>query len=215
MTRIFAACFYSTTTLLGRAYPIVWISAESLRQLRHLSAAKLAKLWLQPLRQLRKQLPQQLEPWTVEALEHLGTSSSTCAAPSRTGSSKREPRGGLSENSGICSAVPKLVKQPTSKVLANCRITQITCPWSSLIEGDEGSYLPNCNSNLVITLHELSLLFCNFINTSAYRLGRYEPSCTISCCAPQPIYHLYSEVLAPLKVWTHRPIWLVKPNWGL
>ena len=31
--------------------------------------------------------------------------------------------------------------------------------WSSLVEGDEGSYLPNFQTNLVIVLHELSLLF--------------------------------------------------------
>ena len=37
--------------------------------------------------------------------------------------------------------------------------------WSSLVEGDDGSYLPNCQSNLVIALHALSLLFCNFTNT--------------------------------------------------
>ena len=39
---------------------------------------------------------------------------------------------------------------------------------SSMVEGDEGSYLPNCQSNLVIALDELSLLFCIFINTAAY-----------------------------------------------
>ena len=44
--------------------------------------------------------------------------------------------------------------------------------WSSLVEGGEGSYLPNCQTTLVIAL----LLFCIFINTTAYHLGRYEPS---------------------------------------
>ena len=42
--------------------------------------------------------------------------------------------------------------------------SQIAEPWSSLIRGDERSYLPN----LVIPLHELSLLFSNFPNTTAY-----------------------------------------------
>ena len=37
-------------------------------------------------------------------------------------------------------------------------------------------YLPNCQRNLVIALDTLSLLFCIFINTTAYQLGRYEPS---------------------------------------
>ena len=40
---------------------------------------------------------------------------------------------------------------------------------SSLVEGNEGSYQPNNQTNLVIALHDtLSLLFCHFINTSAY-----------------------------------------------
>ena len=48
--------------------------------------------------------------------------------------------------------------------------------WSSLIEGGEGSYLPNCQTTLVIALDALFLLFCIFINTTAYYLGRYKPS---------------------------------------
>ena len=45
-----------------------------------------------------------------------------------------------------------------------------------LLTGDEYLYLPHCQTNLVIALHALSLLFCNFIITTAYHLGRYEPS---------------------------------------
>ena len=41
-------------------------------------------------------------------------------------------------------------------------------PWTSLVEGDEGSYLPNCQSNLIIFLHTSFLLFCSFINTKVY-----------------------------------------------
>ena len=37
-------------------------------------------------------------------------------------------------------------------------------------------YLSNYQTNLVIDLHVLSLLFCNFINSTAYHLGKYEPS---------------------------------------
>ena len=44
------------------------------------------------------------------------------------------------------------------------------------VEGGEGLYLPNCQTNLVISLYTLSLLFRKFINTTAYHLGRYEPS---------------------------------------
>ena len=38
-------------------------------------------------------------------------------------------------------------------------------PCTSLVEGDDGLYLPNCQSNLVIAL---DALFCIFINTTAY-----------------------------------------------
>ena len=43
---------------------------------------------------------------------------------------------------------------------------------------------PNGQSNLVIALHSLSLLFCNFINTNSLLLGRYESSSPVSCHAP-------------------------------
>ena len=46
-------------------------------------------------------------------------------------------------------------------------------PWSSLVEGGEGSYLPNCQTTLVIALDSLSLLFCIFESTTVYHLGRY------------------------------------------
>ena len=40
--------------------------------------------------------------------------------------------------------------------------------WRSLVEGDEGSYMPNCQSSLVIVLHAMTLLFCDFKTTTAY-----------------------------------------------
>ena len=40
-------------------------------------------------------------------------------------------------------------------------------PWSSLVEGGEGSYLPNCQTTLVIVFDALFLLFCIFTNTTA------------------------------------------------
>ena len=55
-------------------------------------------------------------------------------------------------------------------------MTHIVRAWSSLVEGGEGLYLPNCQTTLVIALDALFLLFCIFINTTAYHLGRYEPS---------------------------------------
>ena len=45
----------------------------------------------------------------------------------------------------------------------------------------EGLYLPNFKTKLVIALYTLSLLFCKLMNTTAYHLGRYEPSSPISC----------------------------------
>ena len=41
---------------------------------------------------------------------------------------------------------------------------------------DEGFYLPNRQTNLVIALHTLCLLFRNLLNTTAYHLGRSSPS---------------------------------------
>ena len=58
--------------------------------------------------------------------------------------------------------------------------------WSSLVELSEGSYLPNCQTNLVIAHDALSLLFRIFINTTAYHLGRYRYSHPISCRVPCP-----------------------------
>ena len=45
--------------------------------------------------------------------------------------------------------------------------------WNSLVEEGERLYLPNCQTNLVIALYTLSLLFLKFINTTAYHVGRY------------------------------------------
>ena len=42
----------------------------------------------------------------------------------------------------------------------------------SIMERDS-LYLPNRQANLVIALLALSQLFCHFINTAAYHLGRY------------------------------------------
>ena len=56
--------------------------------------------------------------------------------------------------------------------------------WSSLVEGDEGSCLLNCQSNLVVALDALSLLFLYFYKHNSLPLGRYKPSSPISCPAP-------------------------------
>ena len=44
---------------------------------------------------------------------------------------------------------------------------------------------PNCQTNLVIAIYTLYLFFCKLINTTAYYLGRYEPSSPVSCHAPR------------------------------
>ena len=46
----------------------------------------------------------------------------------------------------------------------------------SLVEGDEGLYRPNCQTNLVSVLHGLSLLFLHLTNTTAYHFGCKKPS---------------------------------------
>ena len=48
-------------------------------------------------------------------------------------------------------------------------LTASTRGWSSLVEGDEGSH---CQSNLVIAVDALSLLFCISINTKLSMLSR-------------------------------------------
>ena len=67
---------------------------------------------------------------------------------------------------------------PLSKTGSGCYVALTISkakPWSSLVEGGEGSYLPNCQTTLVIALDALFLLFCIFINTTAYHLGRFKP----------------------------------------
>ena len=46
-------------------------------------------------------------------------------------------------------------------------------------------------TNLVIFLHALSLLFWHFINITAYHFGRYEPSSPVSYHAPRTYYHIH------------------------
>ena len=55
--------------------------------------------------------------------------------------------------------------------------------------------MPNCQTNLFIALSTLSLLFCNFIYTTADHLGRYEPSSPISCRAPWLTYFQPSSII--------------------
>ena len=82
--------------------------------------------------------------------------------------------------------------------------------WSSLVEGGEGSHLPNCQTNLVIALDALSLLFCIFINTTAYHLGIYDPSSSVSCGAPRFIALLCSICLTE-NIFKHFLLLLIKP----
>ena len=53
---------------------------------------------------------------------------------------------------------------------------------SSIVEGDEESYLANFQTHLVTILHKLSLLFWHFITSTANHLGRY---LTLAVTLPQ------------------------------
>ena len=71
--------------------------------------------------------------------------------------------------------------------------------WSCLVEGGEGSNLLNCQTNLAIAVDALSLLFCIFVNTTAYHLGRYEPSSPVSSHAPRLKYKQRQGANSSLK----------------
>ena len=55
---------------------------------------------------------------------------------------------------------------------------------SSLVEGDEGSYLPNCQSNLVIAHHVPTVsIVLYFHKHNSFPFGRYDPLSPVSCRA--------------------------------
>ena len=65
---------------------------------------------------------------------------------------------------------------PPSHVLEDTALTNVSLlnvlidkSKSSLVEGKEGSYLLNSQTNLVMVLGALSPLLCNFTNTTAIR----------------------------------------------
>ena len=81
-----------------------------------------------------------------------------------------------------CLTIPKWLYWVTNGTQAPPRHQ----PWSSQVEGDEWSYLPNCQTNLVIVLLEMSPLFWYFINTTAYNWGSYhKPSSPVICRPPR------------------------------
>ena len=51
-----------------------------------------------------------------------------------------------------------MVEIQTADVQCNCATTYLGGPRSSLVQGNEGSHLPNCQTNLAIVHYELSLL---------------------------------------------------------
>ena len=63
---------------------------------------------------------------------------------------------------------------------------EIVKPGAQQLMGDKGSYLPNCQTNLVIDLYAPSLLFWNFTNTTAYHFNQCEPSSTSASIVTQP-----------------------------
>ena len=80
----------------------------------------------------------------------------------------------------------KLLCGPTMEQTLSHLFDDRVYSWSSLVKGDEVSYLPNCQTNLVIALHAPSLLFWHFINTTAYDLGRYMPSSPVKAHSHSP-----------------------------
>ena len=102
----------------------------------------------------------------------------------------------LKNNLTIWSLWPQLMP----KLIARFWCTEIVsmgrcCAWawtqvardearSSLVEGDEGSYLPNCKRNLVIALLVLSL-FLTFHKCISLQLRWYKLSSPVSCYAPR------------------------------
>ena len=63
---------------------------------------------------------------------------------------------------------------------------------------DEGSHLPNSQTNLAIALHVLSL-FLAFHKHNSLPLGRYKPLSPVSCIAPRQlvsVHAFYSDDLS-------------------
>ena len=71
--------------------------------------------------------------------------------------------------------------------------------WSSLVAGDAVSYLPNGQSNLVIGLFPLSVLFCNFINTAAYHWADVSLNLLLAVMLPNKICWKMNWCLVHLK----------------
>ena len=67
----------------------------------------------------------------------------------------------------------KLLCGPTMEQTLSHLFDDRVYSWSSLVKGDEVSYLPNCQTNLVIALHAPSLLFWHFINTTSYHIRAF------------------------------------------
>ena len=49
-------------------------------------------------------------------------------------------------------------------------------PWTSSVEAHECFRWPNWQTNLVVIVHDLSLLLCHFTNTTTYHLGYHRAS---------------------------------------
>ena len=61
-------------------------------------------------------------------------------------------------------------------------------PWSSLVERDVGSYLPNCRSNFVIAIDALLQLFCIFKNTTDYHWADTSLHLLLAIALPRYIF---------------------------
>ena len=70
--------------------------------------------------------------------------------------------------------------------------------WSALVQIDEGLYMPNCRTYLVIALNELSLLFWHVTNTTSWHLRWYEPSYPSTKELHGPVNSSAPSILQPL-----------------
>ena len=81
--------------------------------------------------------------------------------------------------------IPLFEQNPFEPELsANCPYNRdsFLCTKAFLQQNEVKAHI--CQTNLVIALYALSLLFCKFTNTTAYHLGIYKPSAPVSCRAP-------------------------------
>ena len=88
----------------------------------------------------------------------------------------------------------------------------VDLPMELFSKRNEGVYVPNFQTDSVIILHELSLMFWHFINaTAAYHMGWYKPSSPVGCCAIHKFIKYLSLQHLTSKHWPEDRVQLVTP----